>query len=99
MGPPGGILRAQTFCIDAGVVDRRRLFRCAVGADDVLLQGLRPLRLSSGVSPQRKLLAGSDPIVESFQQLRTPLFGPMEHAGALSGVTDLFVVPITLVVG
>src|SRR5438128_1132233 len=66
---------------------------------NILLSGFRILQLSTGTLPSRKLLAGGNSSVESTQQLRASLSGPVEHLGSLSRVAVLSVVSALMVAG
>ena len=80
----GRVVHAWSLRVHSGNLHLCGLPGGPAGMANILLPRLRIFQLSTGALPSRKLLAGRNSPLESTQQLRASLSGPVEHLGSLS---------------
>src|ERR1035438_1088850 len=89
---------ARPVCAAAGNAHCRGVSRDALRRHHLHYSGLRHVQLPGGLLSPAMLLARRASALESVQQLRPPLPGPVEHADTLSALTHLPASPPDLVV-
>src|SRR5437867_4385562 len=93
----GRLVHPSALCGNSVIVHLRCVSRCGVWKEYLLLPRFRLLRLPTGLLFQAPHFGRGTASVESVEQLRAALSGPMEHDGALPGLTVLSAVSAYLV--